>query len=396
MSISKTRLLSSSEASSLRGWVKACFAQRHPERKPVEPKTYLGAYEELRDDILAIVPEANSSISLNRLRKLFYYTDPEACTPEKMEAPSFGKDFLEALEQYADCQKEKENLPVRRLTGAKKKLGIGLLILLLTAVCSWMVFSFYFTTGEPWREDFNDVSLEGLQSRGWEALDCDPTYFIRQTQPGMLTVYTLPGDFWVKPNEERKITNLIVKPIGPRNVVITCKIVGFYPNQPHQQIAILLLKEKNIRVPHLRVGYGFGTSSGQNTKEGQRILLGTLELAAVQINVHEEVFTGLSVDKKLYADENMSAYPDTIFLRVEIEGRKCRLFRKYNYEWNVFDRFKEVELSFAPALVGIGAFQGWTNDDGTPMGAEVIPGYIDWLEVRPLDGDGVRPLPGSQ
>jgi len=75
MDISKTRLLSASEASSLRARLKACFAQRHPEKKPVEPKTYLGAYEELRSDILAIVPEANSSISLNRLRKLIYYTD---------------------------------------------------------------------------------------------------------------------------------------------------------------------------------------------------------------------------------------------------------------------------------------------------------------------------------
>jgi len=106
----------------------------------------------------------------------------------------------------------------------------------------------------------------------------------------MLTVYTLPGDFWVKPGEERKITNLIVKPIGANNVVITLKIVGFYPSQKFQQIGILLLKEKKMRVPHLRVSYAIGVPHTWQTTGGYRKVIGNLELVAIQVNSQGEVF----------------------------------------------------------------------------------------------------------
>lgn len=39
-------------------------------------------------------------MTTNRLRKLFYYTDPAICDPDKLERSSFVDDFIQALLQY--------------------------------------------------------------------------------------------------------------------------------------------------------------------------------------------------------------------------------------------------------------------------------------------------------
>ena len=68
-----------------------------------QPVTYLGAYEDLRTHILfkcSDVPGAEASISLHRLRKLFYYTDPAYCPVDKLEPLSFGDDFISLLSRF--------------------------------------------------------------------------------------------------------------------------------------------------------------------------------------------------------------------------------------------------------------------------------------------------------
>ena len=63
---------------------------------------YKKAYQPLAGDILQALGEKTSpaSVTTNRLRKLFYYTDPAICDPDKLERSSFVDDFIQALLQY--------------------------------------------------------------------------------------------------------------------------------------------------------------------------------------------------------------------------------------------------------------------------------------------------------
>ncbi|MEO5582867.1 MAG: hypothetical protein ABIR66_09250, partial [Saprospiraceae bacterium] len=82
------------------------FYKRVNPVKMVEPVTYLGAYEELRNDIIGAIPDLAASISTTRLRKLFHYTNPLFVSVDEIESMSFGKDFIEAVEAYIELNKE--------------------------------------------------------------------------------------------------------------------------------------------------------------------------------------------------------------------------------------------------------------------------------------------------
>ncbi len=188
------------------------------------------SYQPLADDIAQAVPGTETSVTTNRLRKFFYYTDPELCAPDKLEKPSFGDDFIQALFRYV----ESAPLPattgnvepaVAEISGASqmqatvpslkflfRKWGwriAVILLMLLIALITWQQIN------RPgyWTEEFNSVSVDSLKSRGWEILDYDSVAFHKQLKPGSLTLYTYPGGFWVKKDsgEVPMIKNLVLK-----------------------------------------------------------------------------------------------------------------------------------------------------------------------------------------
>ena len=132
--MAKTRLLSEKELIFYRTEVLSQFKRRHPENGIVNISTYREAYEELRHDILQRLPEKALSVSLNRLRKLFYYTNPKICRASQLQNPSFGKDFLEVLDQYIATLEPKADITqvdksARTLTFKKSFLVLPLLII---------------------------------------------------------------------------------------------------------------------------------------------------------------------------------------------------------------------------------------------------------------------------
>jgi len=95
----KTKTLNPNQLEFLRSQLITKFKVRHPNEDLVL-KTYAPAYDDLRNDIIKVIPSKEGSVSLGRLRKLFYYTNPDLCPIKQLETPSFGKDFLEVLEKY--------------------------------------------------------------------------------------------------------------------------------------------------------------------------------------------------------------------------------------------------------------------------------------------------------
>ncbi|NUQ22447.1 MAG: hypothetical protein HUU34_00725 [Saprospiraceae bacterium] len=378
-SYSKTRLLSPPELQSLRERLRFRFRERQPLGKEIEAKTYLGAYEALQEDMTAALPNVDvASLSLNRFRKLFYYTDPDICPPDQLERPSFGKDFLHILEKYIAGEAASNVQPARsNLLSGRILALLGVLVCLIAGSAIIQNTS---KTTRYWREDFTSTHPDSMTARGWEISNYDSSYWHQQHDTGVLTLYTLAGDYWVKPNEKRVITNLVSKAIQGENLEITCKIVNFQPYQLHQQAGLILFDRHKDRKHHIRFNFSFAIYD-INESEGS---LGSLEFIVIDIKKNGDIFPSAYPVKSLFAD-NLK-YPASLnYIKLIIKGNLCRVYIKQDYDWSGFILYHETTLDFTPAYIALAAFHGWTFDDGSPKCADAIPAAFDWVEVKDPD-----------
>lgn len=129
--MAKTTTLMQFELQELREKIQIKFSKRNPSKVPIKTTSYKEAYEDLRKDILFITECNEMSVSLGRLRKLFYYTNPEVYSKEKQENATFGKDFIEVLEKYTDdIKKSKTSLSDKKSNDGLKymlRVGVGLI-----------------------------------------------------------------------------------------------------------------------------------------------------------------------------------------------------------------------------------------------------------------------------
>lgn len=227
---------------------------------------------------------------------------------------------------------------------------------------------------ENFIEDFNSGDLNYLKAKGWNILF--PNYKWLTQQPsidsGIFTLWTLPGDNWTKPGESKLIPNLMVQKLSGRDFDAELKIHHFYPNQESsQQIAIFLL-DKNFSLetcvrtsmllyccpaPYKRAVFvdvikfdkGEPTNLESNIYFIREGYMDGFKKMTIKFAVSNQFFTAAS---KPFADWE---------------------------SWHVSP--KSTKLNFSPAYVGIGAFQGWTLEDGSPKNADTIPVSIDYFKV---------------
>ncbi len=367
--VAKTKLLSHAALEDLRIRVQKRYLSNALDRKPMIINTFLGSYEALRGDILRVFPNAEPSISLTRLRKFFYYTNPALCATEQLERGSFGKDFLEALERYAG--ESTVSIPVGN---QKRWWMLGTLFIVGAIIIS--IFLSCPETPKAWREEFHDVSIKGLQKRGWEFMDFDSTWFNKQLwRDSMLTLWTLPGDYWVKEREKRQITNMVVRKIEGDCFTITIKIDSFSQNQVSQQVDIFLLDENLSRETNLRFGFGF--------EKPTLMSLGRYNVMVVSQEKGEVQPPKGQILKVVKSKQDLH-FNQTIWLKLSVQSNKVLSSVKSSFSWYPWNGSEEpTTIRFKPAFIGIGAFQGWTLDDGTPKGADTIPVFIDYLIFEP-------------
>lgn len=371
--MARTKSLGAAELKKLRAALREKFRKRNPGLKAVPATTYKEAYEDIRDDIIRAVPEAEQSVSLIRLRKLFYYTDPSVCDADQLENASFGKDFLDALYVYTgDSRKKILPWPAGRWATALLLMGMAGLI-------CWFAFDPF--APSDLEERFNDAEPVRLRQEGWEILDFDPVSWNRQPRPGMLALYTLPGDYWVKPAEPRRITNLLVHKLPGGNMDVSTRLVDFYPTQSHQQAGFILFDKEKSRLQHVRVTYGFSGpyAEGPNDHWPDSIP-GVQGISVTSSHSNGDIIQFPFPLVKVSPDKRNPGV-DTVYLRVALRGKKCAVYYKTGFSWNEYNLATTLDLDFDPAYIGLAAFQGWTKDDYTPKGADTIPAFFDWVEV---------------
>jgi len=372
--MSRIRELTSEGASQLRLQVRQRFARGHSNENGFRPSTFKGAYEDLRDDIIRNVPGAEFSVSLIRLRKLFYYTDPAVCPAEQLEKPSFGRDFVETLEKYAGVEKTETSTAVLA-TGKTSRLATGLSLLIVFALGGLLLWLFWPRTLRNWREDFDDTRMETLRAHGFEWFDPDTAWWSKQRREGFLTLHTLRGDYWVKPDEQRLIKNLLYKKVSGDCFTIIAKVDEFDPQKNCQQFTVFLFDDKLSRETHLRAGISFWSPSEDRP--------------GVQHTTTDYQEQGQVTQMGYYHFRNPAndGHPvKTFWLKIVYKDKKIEVLQKINNEWNIWGVCaRPFDLRFKPAYVGIAAFQGWTNDDGSPRDAEPIPVLMDYLQVESCD-----------
>lgn len=372
--MSKIKELLPEEAAHLRRQVIGRFLRGQMAGSGFRPTSFKGAYEDLRQDIIAAAPQSETSVSLTRLRKLFYYTDPEICPAEQLTRPSFGRDFIEALEQYGGPAGDQSPLPAvpqsRNTNFLRRAWWIALPLLLLFLVVAGR--SFFCQSPGSWSEHFDDTGVTALQANGFAWQDFDSLWWSRQLRKGFLTLYTLQGDYWVKPDEKRLIKNLLYRKVKGDCFTVTTKIIDFDPRKNNQQFTVFLLDKNLDRETHLRATASYWTSSESDPG---------VQHTTTDYQDHGQVTQQGFYHFREFAKGEPKV--DTLWLKVVYENRQVSVFQKTNNEWNIWGICAPpFELRFKPAYVGIAAFQGWTNDDGTPRNAEPIPVLVDFIEVE--------------
>lgn len=360
--VAKTKILSVAELENLRLRVQKRYLSNGLNRKPMIINTFLGSYEGLRGDILRIFPNAEPSVSLTRLRKFFYYTDPAICSPEQLERGSFGKDFLEVLERYIALS---EVQPAHK---SRKKwwMLIGGFCLLLALARNWCLS---IPEMRDFEEHFDDTSLEGLKKNDWEFSDFDSSLWFPQNRRGLLTLRTSRGDYWFTPPDTPVIHNLLVKKLPDCSCFkLTFKISEFHPNENFQQIGVIFLNETRDRDHNIRVTTAVGGAS-------QKLQVIKRDHALA----YEQSFILRNIDT--------DPVLDSLWIVVEKRDKEFEFFYNLRNEYGPFASFAKMSFDFEPAYIGLGAFNGIRQHDFGPLNtASSIPAYVDYVKFACCDG----------
>jgi hypothetical protein len=373
--MSKIRELGHEEATRLRQQVRQRFLRGRSNGNGFRPSSFKGAYENLRDDIVGKVLGSESSVSLTRLRKLFYYTDPAVCPPEQLEKTSFGRDFVEALEIYVREEASMPLVPVLALKDRKSTWKIGWFLFLLLPLGGIATWFFQPKPPKSWKEDFANTNPDNLRKRGFEWLDFDSSWWSKQVREGALTLYTHRGDYWVKPREQKEIRNMMYKRVRGDCFTIFAKVDDFDPQQNCQQLTIFLFDEHLSKETHLRAGISFWSPSKENPG---------LQHTTTEYQEYGQVTQQGYYHFREPANEGPPV--KTFWLKIVYKNNQVEVFQKINNDWNIWGVCaRPFDLRFKPAYIGIAAFQGWTDDDGTPRDAEPISVFVDYLQVESCD-----------
>lgn len=367
--MSKILTLSSEEAQQLR--IHLLQAYKLETGKDFTPVTYLGAYDHLRSFILVklqIRPEDEASISVHRLRKLFYYTDPAYCTEDKLEALSFGEDFISPLQRIQNrnifLKKEAETLKdSNRKPGSLRYIAIGAVSALILG--TYFLISFKFQKPYYFQDDFNHNSVAELKARGWDIMDFDSCLFFPQ-DTGVLTLRSSRGDYWVRPGDTPYINNLIFKELPKSECFEVTTKFSFLNNfEIYQQAGIFILDHHKTRNHNIRMTFS------HTNKALTRFF---------QIVKRDH---GEATDYAWVETEHNDSTCRSYYFKIV---KHDNIFDFYYHCGEGSDAFKlasSMKFNINSEFIALAAFNGMRNSTNGPLNtASSIPAKFDWIKIK--------------
>lgn len=332
------------------------------------PTSYLKRYDQLSEDINnQLDPAKDEYVSQNLLRKLFYDTNEDV-------SAIFRIAFIDACYRYLSGGKHNRG-EYRKFS--KRSARIRLTFISGLAMLALAV-SLYKTTSSPlapesFRDDFGHDSTGLVLQEGWYIANLDTAYWNRPDLNNHLTLFTQQGDNWVSPGQEPEIKNLLLREIGPGDFTATILLSGFRPTSNWQQAGILLIQDDDNSI---RVTYGYDDVGAKKP----RLVVQTVPIVDGMV-LHPHTLTERPLTEQ-------KVYPRKIWLRMIREDNMYRFYYKknfYNERW-IFTRAWNAPDSFSPSQIGIGAFQGITQElfsgEIIQLDREPIPANIDFFEIE--------------
>ena len=266
--------------------------------------------------------------------------------------------------------------------GQRRRYWLWLLLLLPGSGLAWWI-----NRPAPvlqFIDNFNRTNPDSLRAHGRQFLDYDAAWFARQPRAdSMLTLWTLPGDYWVKSENHEKplIKNLLVRRLEEDQCVISFRLVDFYPYQNWQSAGIFLFRSDLSRENWYRINFAYHYSD-------IRFYCSYLSLFT---NCEHKIQTVLLENGLAKENHYTFRCPEfdvpwpAITIYVLIKGRKISVNIQQGHDWNPLVEAPELdrELPFTPAFIGLGAFQGFTDSNDQPLHADTIPAFFDYIKIEP-------------
>lgn len=119
--------ISAGEATLLRKAIEDRFLRECPHVQKLKKNSYKESYRDLSQHMASSVPSKKNEFSITRLRKLFYYSDPNKSNVEVL--PSFGELFLEGCYEYiSEGEQTRESFLTVHLESESQQPGQGELV----------------------------------------------------------------------------------------------------------------------------------------------------------------------------------------------------------------------------------------------------------------------------
>ncbi len=251
----------------------------------------------------------------------------------------------------------------------KRSLASALLIGILLIGC--VIFSYeWLKPKTDKRIDFAEMkTIEDLYEKGFELFDPDTNYL--RIGNGPLVMYTLPGDYWVKPKESPEIKNFLVHPLQTNGCYeIEVHIPGFAPYQNWQSVSVYLFNTKNDRNDWVRFGIGYNSSNnGELKAEVYHSQNGKVTRSCSPLPIVNNI------------NSNKLGIPADFWLTIKNDNSKLYFYLHRNKSWNARIPVCEFQSPFTNNYFGLCASQGITDPDGCPLDADFIPAYFEYVSI---------------
>lgn len=250
----------------------------------------------------------------------------------------------------------------------------GIPLLLTIPIFFWLLAQAAQPRPENFQEDFHDASWKYLESRGWQVLYPDEYWLARQPlrDSGVFTLWTLPGDHWVKPTETRKISNLLVHKLEHSDFSATMKVRHFSSELPYQQVCFLLL-DKNLDLANcIRQSIHLNWLAEEENPP--------VYVELLYFKDGNPSHSGLN--PFIETDPPRFNHFATMTLKISAKKNALTAWARPYMDWMPWNlTAKDIALDFTPAYIGIAAFKGLTDYEGNPLQTPIVPAHIDYVHI---------------
>ncbi|MBF9222598.1 hypothetical protein [Hymenobacter ruricola] len=229
-------------------------------------------------------------------------------------------------------------------------------------------------------DSFASTAADSLRARGWAVQHPDAAWWTRRaTEPGLLTLYTLPGDNWPAPDQPAAIRNLLVRPLAADCFSTEIHFRDFVPAHNWQQAGLLLAENDAFTGKMLRLSLSYNDYFGGYAQPAEILVQGISSTEADSRSKPEEFAHVPLFALRQPGDRLVAANLGKSALKIEKKGRHFRfLYTAGSLESFAFKEVARGDFTFEPRYVALFAIQGFAP------ARHATPAKVDFFSIVQL------------